>query len=198
MKNSKTLTDSFNRYALGELINDFRCDFCDKKVDVTKRTRISKIPKVLIIHLQRIVINYETFINEKISSKHQFPHDFNLHQYTLDYFERTENGESEIAVDKAYEYSLIGIICRTGNAEAGHYISYIKTENNKWYEFNDSLINVFNPSNIESECFGGYHSTYDDDYDWDRRENSKSAYILLYERQGENNIEIVINNLKEK
>lgn len=31
-----------------------------------------------------------------------------------------------------YDYNLIGIVCHTGNAESGHYISYIKTENNRW------------------------------------------------------------------
>lgn len=45
------------------MISDYKCDFCDKKVDVTKKTRISKAPKILIIHLQRIVFNYDTFIN---------------------------------------------------------------------------------------------------------------------------------------
>ncbi len=70
MKNSKNLSESFNRYALGEVINDYKCDFCEQKVDVSKMTRISKPPQVLIIHLQRIVFNLDTFINEKITSKH--------------------------------------------------------------------------------------------------------------------------------
>lgn len=48
---------------MGELINDYNCDFCHNKVDVTKMTRISKAPQVLIIHLQRIVFNLDTFIN---------------------------------------------------------------------------------------------------------------------------------------
>lgn len=127
VKTSKSLMESFNKFNLGELINDFRCDFCDQKVDVSKKTRISKAPKVLIIHLQRIVFNLDTFINEKISTKHSFPQDFNLHPSTLDYYERQEAGQSEIEDSPDYAYSLIGIICHTGNAEAGHYISYIKT-----------------------------------------------------------------------
>jgi ubiquitin carboxyl-terminal hydrolase 34 len=57
------LSESFNRYGMGELINDYNCDFCHQKVDVTKLTRISKAPQVLIIHLQRIVFNLDTFIN---------------------------------------------------------------------------------------------------------------------------------------
>ena len=94
VKNSKSLFESFDRYISGEMINDYKCDFCEKKVDVSKRTRISKVPKNLIIHLQRIVFNLDIFINEKISSKHSFPNNLNLHPYTLDYYERKENGES--------------------------------------------------------------------------------------------------------
>lgn len=71
------------------MINDYKCDFCEKKVDVSKKTRISKVPKTLIIHLQRIVFNLDTFINEKISSKHSFPNNFNIHPYTYDYYEKT-------------------------------------------------------------------------------------------------------------
>lgn len=54
----------------------------------------------------------------------------------------------------------MGIICHLGNAEMGHYISYIKTESGKWLEFNDSVVNVFNPTLIDAECFGGT-LTYD-------------------------------------
>lgn len=142
------MVESFNKFNLGELINDYTCDFCQQKVDVSKKTRISKPPKILILHLQRIVFNLDTFIEEKISNKHSFPHDFNLHQYTLDYYERKEANEAEIEESAELGYSLIGIVCHTGNAGAGHYISYIKTDQNKWLEFNDSLVTTFNPMNI--------------------------------------------------
>lgn len=49
-----------------------------------------------------------------------------------------------------YLYELIGIICHSGTADSGHYISYIKTSENKWIEFNDSQVTTFNPTNIES------------------------------------------------
>ena len=58
VKNSKNLSESFNRYILGELISDYKCDFCNKKADVSKKTRISKVPHNLIIHLQRIDLNF--------------------------------------------------------------------------------------------------------------------------------------------
>ena len=55
--------------------------------------------------------------------------------------------------------------------------------------------------NIESECFGGNYSTasaYDDEYDYDRRETSKSAYLLIYEKKGGNTIEMVMDKIYEE
>jgi len=45
----------------GEVINDYECSGCKKKVDVSKRTLISQTPNVLIVHLQRIIFNFDTF-----------------------------------------------------------------------------------------------------------------------------------------
>ena len=200
VKNSKSLADSFNRYILGELINDYKCDFCGKKADVSKKTRISKAPHVLVIHLQRIVFNLDTFINEKITTKHEFPMNFNLHPYTLDCYEsekeKTDKDKSEVVENKDFEYEISGIICHSGNAEMGHYISYIKNFEGKWLEFNDSLVSTFNPTNIDSECFGGSFS-YEDEYDWERRENSKSAYLLIYRRVGDNKIEMEVETREQ-
>lgn len=79
----------------------------------------------------------------------------------------------------------------------GHYISYIKNEEGKWFQFNDSLVNPFNPTNIETECYGGSF-TYDDDYDWDKRENSKSAYLLIYRRTAPHRIDLEVKSSEEK
>jgi ubiquitin carboxyl-terminal hydrolase 34 len=73
IKNSKTLPESLKKLIQGETINDFRCDFCNEKADVAKKSWISYCPNVIIIHLQRIVFNMDTFINEKINSRFEFP-----------------------------------------------------------------------------------------------------------------------------
>ncbi len=65
-----------------------------------------------------------------------------------------------------YEYELTGIIVHIGNAESGHYISFIKTEENRWLQFNDSLISLFSAMSIEAECFGGAISAFEDDFEW--------------------------------
>ena len=198
VKNSKNLAESFNRYILGELISDYKCDFCGQKADVSKKTRISKVPQNLIIHLQRIDLNFQTFINQKLTSKHEFPMNFNIYPYTLDYYNKEQENDPNLVKEHPnYQYELTGIICHIGNAEQGHYISYIKNNDGKWFQYNDSMINTFNPNNIESQCFGGSF-TYDDEYDWEKRENSKSAYILMYRNTSEKIIELKVSSIAQK
>lgn len=56
-------------------------------------------------------------------------------------------------------------------------------------------MNTFSAANIEAECFGGSF-TYDDEYDWEKRENSKSAYVLIYKNTSDNKIELEINSIE--
>lgn len=49
-----------------------------------------------------------------------------------------------------------------GFADSGHYYSYILDrekkdipEDNRWYEFNDTLVHKFDPRDIPNEAYGG-------------------------------------------
>jgi hypothetical protein len=49
-----------------------------------------------------------------------------------------------------------------GVADSGHYYSYILNredtdlpESERWLEFNDTIVNEFNPDDIPNEAFGG-------------------------------------------
>ena len=55
---------------------------CNKKVDVSKRTLIAETPNVLIVHLQRIVFNFDTFQNDKLNSFFEFPTVLDLKPYS--------------------------------------------------------------------------------------------------------------------
>lgn len=101
---------------------------------------------------------------------------------------------TEETVNETYEYSLIGVTVHTGNADGGHYYSFIKERNgphphapDRWFLFNDAEVKQFDPSQIEAECFGGEMTskTYDTvtekylDFSF---EKTNSAYMLFYER----------------
>ena len=97
-----------------------------------------------------------------------------------------------------YVYKLVGIVVHNGNASSGHYYSYIntnrtpcedsenylKTENDRWVEFNDSTVREFDFKKVPSECFGGNtEDTMMMQDIGDAHSRSKSAYMLVYERK---------------
>lgn len=137
---------------------------------IKKRALFEEGPNVLIVHLQRIVFNFDIFINEKINSRLEFPHEVSLAPFSAHQDEKEQ--------EQDYEYVLKGIVCHNGTAEFGHYYSYIEVNPDHWLEFNDSTVRSFNKSQIEAQCFGGLT----DDEDWKKEEITYSAYMLFYER----------------
>lgn len=122
-----------------------------------------------------------------------------------------------------YEYELVGVIVHLGIANAGHYYSYINIQRNgtdnkmnfnpsddshvrKWMTFNDSSVLNFNVDQMETECFGGSANGKNDTEDligWNKKndwDNSKNAYMLVYERVKKTPITLVIpvSNLTEE
>lgn len=147
VKHSKTLYESLGRLVSGEVISDFYCESCDKKVEMTKKTCLSTLPNILILHLQRIVYNFDTYTNEKINSRLEFPQLLCLEPYTRDAVLRQEGGNPEPC---DYQYELVGVVVHSGTAEAGHYVSLIRhrlpdgsVDPKRWFEFNDALIRYF-------------------------------------------------------
>ena len=137
VKHSKTLAESLQKFISGDTISDYMCEKCNKRVEITKRNLIESTPNILIVHLQRIVFNFDTFANEKINTRLEFPNSVDLYPYTKAGIESPESN----SVD--FQYDLIGVVVHKGTAELGHYYSFIKTEQNKWFEFNDSTVKSF-------------------------------------------------------
>jgi len=73
VKDLKGVHESLQSLVQGEVINDYECSGCKKKVDVSKRTLVAETPNVLIVHLQRIVFNFDTFQNDKLNQHFDFP-----------------------------------------------------------------------------------------------------------------------------
>ena len=66
-----------------------------------------------------------------------------------------------------YIYELYSVLVHRGGAMSGHYYAYIKSfEDNKWYEFNDSLVNGISEEEIP-KVFGDKYG-------------GPTAYMLLY------------------
>ena len=68
----------------GEIIEDFKCNACDKKVEIEKKIAIKNLPNTLIVHLNRITFDMETMRNIKINDKLEFPDVLNVKKYMVE------------------------------------------------------------------------------------------------------------------
>jgi len=84
-------------------------------------------------------------------------------------------------------FELVGILVHSGNAESGHYYSFIRerpssSDRENWVEFNDDSVTPWDPNTMETNCFGGidYRSPVDSgNIQFDK---NYSAYMLFYQR----------------
>jgi ubiquitin carboxyl-terminal hydrolase 34 len=72
---------------------------------------LKQLPNVFIIHLQRIVFNLDTLMNDKISDRLEFPKELNVRPYTREALMEMESRPKEV-----YDYHLKGVVVHTGAA----------------------------------------------------------------------------------
>ena len=69
----KSLKESFDKLIQIEEISDYFCEGCNTRVEkITKQMLIKESPEILIINLQRIIFDLETFLKVKVHTKLQF------------------------------------------------------------------------------------------------------------------------------
>ena len=191
------INKSLKKYFSSENIEDYLCGDCYKKVNLQKTTLLSNLPNILVIHLNRIVMDYSENKPLKINSRFAFEKKLNLKDYCIENVinddNMTKDNKNEIykKKDEYYEYELKGVIIHKGFADAGHYVSLIKVDNQnnseeKWYEFDDSRIKQFDFKNFEKECFGGLKENSNE-------EINKNAYLLFYELSKKKPMKILVN-----
>jgi len=107
----------------------------NEKVDVKKCFRIWKFPNILIITLKR----YHNGLR-KIQNVVEFPlNDLNMNKYYC------YNKKEPVL------YDCFGVCNHSGNVNGGHYTSFVKKHDNKWYHYNDSTITEVKDKVVVSE-----------------------------------------------
>jgi hypothetical protein len=216
MRNMNRINQCLDKYINEEMIDDFFCEKCNQKTRHRKRISINKLPNILFIHLQRFSFNYETFSMEKINSTLEFPRRINFKNYCTESIneniEENENLKNDNEFnnkvynhnDNYYKYKLKGIVVHSGTAQFGHYYSLINVNmndisDNCWLRFDDSIVTKYDINKLKEDTFGGDFSEKNEWFPQRNNmyeENSRSAYILVYERNFKSPImELVDYNL---
>lgn len=145
------------------------------------------VPDNLIFHLKRFDYDLCTSTRSKINDLFEFPEEIDMAPYNVEYL---KDPDQPIAADS---FTLVGVLVHSGNAESGHYYSYVRErpaqsgEAGAWVEFNDADVTRFDPSNIPDQCFGGLSDPMP--YSTMRFHKTWNAYMLFYQRTSSMKVE---------
>ena len=133
-----SLINCFDLYVEGEILENECAWFNEatsEKENVKKQIQFWSFPSILVISFKRF--NSQNKKNQILIS---FPlENLNLSKYVIGYKKHS------------YIYDLYGVCNHSGNVLGGHYTSYIKNENNKWYHFNDTDVTEISESLINTD-----------------------------------------------
>jgi len=124
---SPTLLDCFDLYVEGETLDGDNCvtdEKSGKKVVARKNIMFWSFPDVLVIDIKRF-----NAMNRKNQIMVNFPlENLDLSKYVIGYNKN------------AYVYDLYGVCNHSGSVMGGHYTSFVKNANGKWYHYNDTSV----------------------------------------------------------
>jgi ubiquitin C-terminal hydrolase len=136
-----------------QIINDFRCDECNKITTAKNKQYLWDTSDVLIIQLNRFINKDNTTVKNNAEINYPI---FNLNLMNI---------SSEHNINNSV-YDLYAVICHRGATSGGHYYSYIKNPiNNYWYKANDSSVTFIEFNDIELEIV------------------TETGYVLFYQKR---------------
>ena len=188
VKNKKNIYESLDSLIEGELMDGDNCIFCqkcNKKRPVVKSQNFKTLPRILLFVLKRFEFDYNTMKKLKINDHYEFPFELDMTKYKS---ENNADNKNKNRNNDQNKYILKSIVVHMGNCENGHYYSYIKTDNEKWYEFNDTHVSQLNENLLNEETFGGFEMVYMNGEET-AREKNRNAYLLFYEKKSQTDCE---------
>lgn len=198
---SGDLQNSFAQFVKDELLdgdNSYNCEKCNEKRSAIKRTLLKKLPKYMCIQLKRFDYDWESNRSLKFDDYFEFPRHIDVQPYTTgeevkqeDHLPLIDENKMDFETKKSeILYELVGIVVHSGQANAGHYYSFVKENNSeeKWLKFNDTSVEELNftDSVLADECFGGrYYDSNGNKLLPEERVRYWNAYMLFYKIKNE-------------
>jgi len=130
-----TINNCIDSYLQPETVT-WNCPNCHgRKGKALKTVGLSKMPQVLLLHIQRFCDKKE--YRKKMDIPIEFP--FHL--------------EINTDLHTTRSYSLSAACVHLGNADHGHYITIAKNEENRWFKFDDDNCNEIIAEEVTNELY---------------------------------------------
>ena len=139
-----SVRSAFKHFTDPEILDDdnkYNCDNCKKKRRAIKQFTIFEPPNALVIHLKRFECGGGgLYSGGKINKFVRFEDELDLTEFM------------SYQTCPKVSYSLFGVLVHYGySAHGGHYVSYIKAPDNRWYLMDDSSVRSANISMVLKE-----------------------------------------------
>ncbi|KAK7117959.1 hypothetical protein R3I94_023243 [Phoxinus phoxinus] len=99
------------------------CQHCEMMMYSETSCSLQKVPSVLVLHLERFELDYDTMCCVKNYSSVEIPAQLSV--------------KDEAVAN--HRYDLYAIANHSGSLSGGHYYADIKVADNQWYHFDDSI-----------------------------------------------------------
>ncbi|KAK9826232.1 hypothetical protein WJX74_001578 [Apatococcus lobatus] len=123
----------------------FYCDCCKERTSATKRMRLHRVPKCLILHLKRFQVANNSY--QKLTTAVTYPSKgLNLGAFMT---------EEAVKEEGPALYDLYALANHFGSMALGHYTASCKAQPNgsgdeSWHTFNDHIMVPIIPGNLQS------------------------------------------------
>lgn len=165
-----TVERCLQHFTLPETLADpVACPACSKKTVTKKQHVISKLPKVLCLHLKRFdaahnrkIEDYVGFPTEGMNMGHHLPHWSEVTMTTPPPLPKElQTVEESMGSEPIVLYDLFSTVNHFGNLQSGHYITNVKVKK-QWYHINDAHVGFATEAEVQK---------------------SDGAYLLFYHRR---------------
>ena len=114
----------------------FACPRCRAKGSATKRLRVRRWPRVLVLHLKRFQWGATGRPGRKIDACVEIPEEFSLGPFL------TEDMAAVVGSGGVPKYRLFAVTNHMGSLMGGHYTATCDAGGGKWFTFNDASVDA--------------------------------------------------------
>ncbi|XP_068642964.1 ubiquitin C-terminal hydrolase 22-like [Aristolochia californica] len=124
------------------------CQNCQVRQESLKQLSIRKLPLVSCFHMKRFEHSSTKKMSWKVDRYLKFPFSLDMAPYLSSSILRGRFGnrifafdgdESDSSTESSSEFELFAVVTHTGRLDAGHYVTYLRL-NNQWYKCDDAWI----------------------------------------------------------
>jgi ubiquitin C-terminal hydrolase len=147
-------------FTLPESLSGINCPTCKKKTTTIKQHVVSKLPKILCLHLKRFddkrkISDFVSFPLDNLNMGSLLPQFCEVTSFGMNSFKNIHEAmeDSELMVDAELPYDLFGTVTHFGTLQSGHYVANVKVEDH-WYHCNDANVTYISEQDVlKSEAY---------------------------------------------